>query len=317
MPALARGSAGIQRISTRRKFIVAAEHLNRLAGFEIIQRQVHGSAAIMNRAFRWISNEVAQAVRRGIPEHFGHVPRPVGIINQQAKAHFTQPLHHPAESFCCRTLHKSPRLAVKLRLHEIIGASVTDIEFYRRVDRGEIDEFWCEKRFRNRRPGLLCLAAQLLDSSLGSDGKRLPILRPDSPALKTNACRNRFRNPAIITAFEDDIFAVVQAIIREGIHVFCQSPEGIQIKPLDQRVQACAVFEDIQCVVIPAVLTDQSAQFFLDLWRAAVRETPVPLFFYADEILVPDVNFRPECQPVIDDEGIFLQADFVALGAAP
>ena len=57
VPALERGAAGIVGERARRHFIVSAGHLDGLAAGEIVEREIHGAAAVVARTLRGIGDE--------------------------------------------------------------------------------------------------------------------------------------------------------------------------------------------------------------------------------------------------------------------
>src|SRR5438132_10126019 len=54
MPTLERSAARIIRISAIGGFVVGADHLDGLAGLQIVERQVNRTTSIVTRALRWI-----------------------------------------------------------------------------------------------------------------------------------------------------------------------------------------------------------------------------------------------------------------------
>jgi len=88
VPTLAGRSARVARKRTWREFVVAGHHLYRFTSLQIVQRQIHDAAAIVARPIGRVGNKVLHVARRRIPEHFRHVPRSVGIVDQQPKSPF-------------------------------------------------------------------------------------------------------------------------------------------------------------------------------------------------------------------------------------
>ena len=143
VPTLPRGAPRIQWIGPCRKLIVTGHHLDRLARLQVIQSQIHRTAAVVTRAVRGVGNEIFQVTRRGIPKHFRDVPWAVGIMNQQPQTLLFQLLMGRHHRFCGRPLHKSTWLFVENRTREIIRGPVAYIELNGVCELGQVDQLTC------------------------------------------------------------------------------------------------------------------------------------------------------------------------------
>src|SRR6185369_1895734 len=136
MPALERSPARIIRVSTIGRFIVRADHLDRLSGFQIVKRKIDRGAAIVTRALRWICDKDLLVVRRRVPKYFRDVPRTITIVNKQSITRRLQLAIDAHESFRRSALQESAGLGIEDRAEEIVCCSVTDVEFDRRIEFG-------------------------------------------------------------------------------------------------------------------------------------------------------------------------------------
>src|SRR6266849_9643192 len=84
MPSLQRGASWIIRISSVSGLVIRADHLHRPLRLQVVKRQVNGTTAVMPRSFRGVGYENFLVSRRGVPANFGHIPGPVGVVNEQA-----------------------------------------------------------------------------------------------------------------------------------------------------------------------------------------------------------------------------------------
>src|SRR5438105_8211858 len=113
MPTLERSAAGIIRVRAVSGLVVCTHHFYRLSCFQVIKRQVNRRAAIMTRAFRGIGDEELLLSRRRVPEDLGHIPRSVGIMNEQSIAHLSQLAINTEERLRRMTLHEGAGLRIK------------------------------------------------------------------------------------------------------------------------------------------------------------------------------------------------------------
>src|SRR5262249_23917902 len=81
VPALWRGAADVIGPRTIGELIVAARHLDGLAGTTIVESQIDRAPAIVTRALCRIGHEQPILLRRGVPEDLGHIPGTVCIVN--------------------------------------------------------------------------------------------------------------------------------------------------------------------------------------------------------------------------------------------
>ena len=92
------------------------------------QAEVHRPAPVVARTFRRIGDEHLLVVRRRVPEHFRHIPGPVGIVQDQAIAILAQLGVNPHHRLRRRPLQERPRLVVQLNPHEIVRGRVANIQ---------------------------------------------------------------------------------------------------------------------------------------------------------------------------------------------
>ena len=83
MPSLAGGPARVVGIGPVGELVVAADHLDRPAGGQVAEGQVHGAAPVVPRPLRRVGDEGPLARRRRLPEQLGHPPGAVGVVDQQ------------------------------------------------------------------------------------------------------------------------------------------------------------------------------------------------------------------------------------------
>ncbi len=84
-----------------------------------------------------ISDENLFVVRRGIPEDFRDVPRPVAIVDKQTVSLSLEFAMGAKQCFRRWPLEKGPRLGVNGRTQKIVRGGVADVE----LDRGiELDQ---------------------------------------------------------------------------------------------------------------------------------------------------------------------------------
>src|SRR5271165_3643148 len=83
MGTLFRGASGIVGVRAIGELVVAAGHGDRLAGLQIVDGEVNGASAVVARTLRGIGYIAMLGGRGCIPEDFRHVPRPVGVEDQQ------------------------------------------------------------------------------------------------------------------------------------------------------------------------------------------------------------------------------------------
>ena len=135
MPSLQGSAARKVGERARGHFVVKAGHLDGLASGQIVERQVHGAAAIMLGALLWIGDKVVIRRRSGIPENLGDIPGAIGVVDQQTVAERLEFLLRSLQSFRGWALHEGASLRVYRRAQEIVGLRVADVEMKFRIER--------------------------------------------------------------------------------------------------------------------------------------------------------------------------------------
>ena len=101
---------------------------------------------------------------------------------------------------------------------------------------------------------------QLVDRAHRLDAElRRAFFGADPAALEDDAGGLDPGRDAGRVALEDQLLAVVEAALREREHVLGHFLERVELEPLDQRAQPAVALEDVEDVVVPAVLADQPA----------------------------------------------------------
>src|SRR5579872_1060015 len=108
--------------------VVEPGHLDRLSGGEIVEREVHRTAAVVPRSLAGVGDENALIRRCAIPKHFGYIPRSVRIVDQQPVTHTFELAMCAHQRFRRRTLKESPGLGIKNRLQKIVCRGVADVQ---------------------------------------------------------------------------------------------------------------------------------------------------------------------------------------------
>ena len=145
VPALQRRATGEVGLRARRRLVVRGRHLDGPAGRQIVQRDVDCGPAIVLRATRRVGHQPARRGGRGIPEHFRHVPRTVGIVYQQAVATRPQRSRCPHQRERGGALQERVGRRVEDAAQEVVGRGVADVEMDARVERCGLDEVWHEE----------------------------------------------------------------------------------------------------------------------------------------------------------------------------
>src|SRR5204863_4173189 len=145
MPTLERSAAGIIWIGAVGSLVIRAYHLDRFSGFQIIERNVHGTAAVVTRTLRRISNEKLFVVRCGVPKHFSHIPGPVTIVDQQTITERFKSSISANDRLGRRTLHERASLRIENRAEQIIVSGVADIQIDRRIKFSQFDQISRQK----------------------------------------------------------------------------------------------------------------------------------------------------------------------------
>src|SRR5262249_45045004 len=76
-------------------------------------------------------------------------------------------------------------------------------------------------------------------------------------AFEDDAGRLGLKGPSVLAAREDQLFAVVETPVGEGVYILRFLFERVEIEPLDERVELAVLFKDIKRVVVPAVFADE------------------------------------------------------------
>src|SRR5882724_404170 len=93
--------------------VVSADHFHRLSCLQAVESNINGATAVVARPLSWVGNEHFLVVRRRFPEHFGHIPGPVRIMNEQPVTRLMQLSVNADECLCCRALHEGTCLRVE------------------------------------------------------------------------------------------------------------------------------------------------------------------------------------------------------------
>src|SRR6266849_1485383 len=88
----------------------------------------------MPRSFRGVGYENFLVSRRGVPENFGHIPRPVGVVNEQAVPERLQLAVSANDRFGGRALHKRAGFGIEDGAEEIVGRRIADFKSDGRVE---------------------------------------------------------------------------------------------------------------------------------------------------------------------------------------
>ena len=120
-------------------------------------------------------------------------------------------------------------------------------------------------RLHGRRCGQR-FAAQDLDWLHRGDAEDASIFADPRPPPKADSrCRGHGGSSACVPR-EFDALTRIQTAARECIDVGRDLGERVIEEPLDECVQSTLTFEDVQHIVIPAILADQSAP----AWRCVI-----------------------------------------------
>src|SRR5260370_21457127 len=82
MPALQRSAAGMIGERAGGHLVVGAGDLDGVAGFQFVEREIDGAAAIVARPVSGIGDEDFSFGWRGVPEKFGYVPGAIGVVDK-------------------------------------------------------------------------------------------------------------------------------------------------------------------------------------------------------------------------------------------
>src|SRR5579884_2239407 len=94
----------------------------------------------MARAFFRVGNEGLFVWGSGVPEDFGDIPGPVGVVDKQAESAGFELLRRTSQCFRGRFLQEGFGLLVNRRTEKVVRGGVADIEPDFRIERGEIDK---------------------------------------------------------------------------------------------------------------------------------------------------------------------------------
>src|SRR5437879_3007166 len=128
VPALERGAAGIAGRRSRRHFIVGAGHLNGLAAGESVEREIHGTAAVVALTLSGIGDVDFAFGGSGVPEDFCDIPGTRGVVDQQAVAERLELLLDTQQRFGGGALEKGAGLGIDGRSEKIVRRGVADVE---------------------------------------------------------------------------------------------------------------------------------------------------------------------------------------------
>src|SRR5689334_19003534 len=81
-------SSRVVGISPLRHLVIQAGHNHWLPGPQVKERQIDGASPIVTRSLFRVRNEDSLVLRGSIPEHPGHIPGAIGIMDEQAVAFF-------------------------------------------------------------------------------------------------------------------------------------------------------------------------------------------------------------------------------------
>ena len=146
VPPLERGSAGIIRICAVGRFVVRSDHLDRLPCLDVVKCQIDSGAAVVARTLGRVGHEDLFVLRGRVPKHLCHVPGAVGIVNEKTVTLFLQLPMCPQGRLGRRTLREGSSLRIKNTAKKIVGRRVPNIQLYRRIEPGQLDEVGSPKR---------------------------------------------------------------------------------------------------------------------------------------------------------------------------
>ncbi len=134
VPALQRCAAGEVGVGARCRFVIRGRHFDRRARLQIVQRDVDRGAAIMLGAFHGVGHEPARRGGRRVPKDLRHMPRPVGIVDQETVADRPEDPCSPHEREGGGTLEECMGRRVEDATEKVVGRRVSNVEPDRRIE---------------------------------------------------------------------------------------------------------------------------------------------------------------------------------------
>ena len=253
VPALARRAARIIREGTRRRFVVGRRHLDRHAGRQVVEREIHRRAAVVLRTVRRVRHEPVGLGGRRVPEHLRHIPRPVGVVDQDPVAEGPQHPRRPHERQGGRPLQEGAGRGVDDRAEEVVRRCVPDIESDRGIQPGGLHQVGRQKRGAlsgRRQPAID--PEQLRDRSDGLQAKLPSRRRPHLEAPQNDRPHLDFARP------KDDAVGVVGSATGEREHRLRRLRETTGRGGPEERHERAALFIDVERVVARRVRADQA-----------------------------------------------------------
>src|SRR5262245_1526986 len=256
LPALERGPADVVGVGAGAHLVVEPDHLGRRPGREVEEREVDRAAAVVARALARVGDEDALRGGRRLPEHLGHVPGPVGVVDEQAVALLGESMVRAHQRLGRRALQEGARRLVDRRLQEVVRRGVAHVEPDRRIEGGDLHEIaLVEVAVFFRWRGGQRLAPQLLDWSMELDREVVRVLALKRAPDELDPGRGHAGRAPALVAVEDEPLPVIEAAVRrEREDVAGDLAQPVDLDPLDQRVQRAVLLEDEEHVVVPAVL---------------------------------------------------------------
>ena len=179
-------------------------------------------------------------------------------MDEQAVALPGQLLVDANQGFRRRPLQKRLGRRVKGRAQEIVGGRVANVELDRGIERSHIDEVrLAEVALFIRRSRGQGLALQILERTQRLDAESGAVLAIDGAAFEDHAGGIHLGRAACRITFEDQLFAFVKAVIGKFEDILGNLLERVVAEPFDERPQLPVLFQDVEDVMVPAVLADQ------------------------------------------------------------
>src|SRR5262249_22807347 len=132
--------------------------------------------------------------------------------------------------------------------------------------------------------------------------------------------RHDLRRPALVVACEDQLLAVIESEVREREDALRLLRERIEEDPLDEAVELAVLLEDVQRVVVPAVLADQAVPALGGRWRLRHIDPAIAFVVYLQGATLWG-QLRAVAEGVVGEVGVselaYLRAQPAASGIEP
>src|SRR6266851_2408500 len=198
MPAQQGSSAGIIWERTRGHLVVGAGHFDGLAGFQFVQREIDGAAAIVPGALGGIGDKDFVLGRGCVPENFRYVPGAIGIVDEQGVAQRLESKQCAQQSVSGGALEKGAGLRVDRRAEEIVGGGVANIEMNAGVEGRQVYEVGVpELPILVRRRGGQRFLAKVFYRARELDAEDLALFGAKRPAWKREVAEGNAYGVAI------------------------------------------------------------------------------------------------------------------------